>query len=270
MSHFCLSISIVTYKPDPQQFAEALHSLDKAIVALQARQPCPVMLTLIDNGNQTAAMQDCLAFVPAANGNVIATGTNVGYGRGHNFAITTADSTYHLIMNPDVILDEMALVAGIDCLAHDQQVVAVSPAATDGAGNTLYLCKTFPSVIDLALRGFAPGFLKALFTTRLAAYENRALVDKALSAPVDLISGCFMLCRTAALHKAGGFNSTFFLYFEDFALSLELKKYGALLYLPACKIVHFGGDAGKKGFKHIGYFVASAFQFFRLYGWKFV
>src|SRR5690606_33631475 len=97
------------------------------------------------------------------------------------------------------------------------------------------------------LRGFAPAFLKSRFNTRLAAYENRAVVDADVTAPVDLISGCFMLCRTAALQKVGGFNSAFFLYFEDFALSLELAKIGTLLYLPASKIVHFGGDAGKKG-----------------------
>jgi GT2 family glycosyltransferase len=173
-------------------------------------------------------------------------------------------------MNPDVILDELALVAGVDCLERDRHAVAVSPEATNDVGKKLYLCKKFPAVVDLGLRGFAPGFLKTVFNTRLAAYENRAVVDQGVTTSVDLISGCFMLCRTQALKTAGGFNSAYFLYFEDFALSLELKKIGSLIYLPSCRIIHFGGDAGKKGLRHVIYFVDSAIKFYRTYGWKFV
>ena len=270
MSEPCLSISIVTYKPDHQQFAEALRSLNKAAAALRARRPFHINLTIIDNGNEAAAMKDHLSVVPAAACNVIDAKENLGYGRAHNLAIATANSNYHLIMNPDVIMDELALIAGIECLEQNPQAVAVSPEATNGAGKKLYLCKKFPSVMDLGLRGFAPGFLQSLFNTRLAAYENRAIVDTGVTTSVDLISGCFMLCRTEALKKTGGFNKAFFLYFEDFALSLELKKYGTLIYLPTCKIIHFGGDAGKKGLRHVFYFVDSAVKFFRMYGWKLV
>lgn len=265
-----LSISIVTFKPDREQFAEVLRSLNKAVAAVREAYSCEVALTIIDNGNETEAMNDFLAAAPSATGEVINSTENVGYGRAHNLAIIKADSQYHLIMNPDVIVDEKALVAGIAHLEHDLQSVGISPDATDGAGKKLYLCKKFPSVMDLGLRGFAPGFLKTLFNTRLAAYENQAIVARGEPTAVDLISGCFMLCRTDALKKTGGFNNTFFLYFEDFALSLELKKYGNLMYLPSCRIIHFGGGAGKKGIKHVFYFVDSAVKFFRLYGWKFV
>jgi GT2 family glycosyltransferase len=215
-------------------------------------------------------MNDLVSAVSATASNVLTSEKNVGYGRAHNLAIANADSEFHLIMNPDVIMDEKALIAGIEFLEQNLNIVGVSPEATNGLGEKLYLCKKFPSVVDLGLRGFAPGFLKRIFSTRLAAYENRAIVEKGEPTTVDLISGCFMLCRTAALKKAGGFNNAFFLYFEDFALSLELRKYGALIYLPSCRIIHFGGDAGKKGLKHVVYFVDSAVKFFRIYGWKFV
>ena len=270
MSVPCLSISIVTYKPDHQQFAETLHSVNSAIVALQAKRPFQVRLTIIDNADEAKALRLLLKVVTAASCEIIASEQNLGYGKAHNLAISATLCDYHLIMNPDVIMDELALVNGIDCLEQNPEIVAISPEATDGAGKKLYLCKKFPSIMDLGLRGFAPQFLKALFSSRLAAYENRAIVDKGVTTPVDLISGCFMLCRTNALKKTGGFNSAFFLYFEDFALSLELKKIGTLLYLPSCKIIHFGGDAGKKGLRHVIYFVDSAVKFFRMYGWKFV
>lgn len=265
-----LSISIVTYKPDRQQFAEALHSLNKAVIALRALHPFDVTLTIVDNGSEAAVMNDLVSVVPITASHVINSEENIGYGRAHNLAIANTDSKYHLIMNPDVIVDEKALITGVEFLEQNRDVVGVSPEATDGAGKKLFLCKKFPTVVDLGLRGFAPGFLKRLFSKRLATYENQAIVEKAEPTTVDLISGCFMLCRTEALKKAGGFNNAFFLYFEDFALSLELRKSGALIYLPSCKIIHFGGDAGKKGIRHVIYFVESAVKFFRMYGWKFV
>jgi GT2 family glycosyltransferase len=123
-------------------------------------------------------------------------------------------------------------------------------------------------VIDLALRGFAPWVLKNRARERLAKYENQLMVRRREKAPVKIISGCFMFCRTQALQKAGGFNPAFFLYFEDFALSLELGKMGRLEYVPAARIVHYGGEAVRKGFRHISYFFRSAIRFYSLYGWK--
>jgi GT2 family glycosyltransferase len=123
-------------------------------------------------------------------------------------------------------------------------------------------------VFDLALRGFAPRALRNLFSKRLDYYESRALATHETAMPVDLISGCFMFCRAEALKKAGGFSPAYFLYFEDFSLSLELGKFGRLMYVPACRIVHYGGHAGKKGLRHIAHFMTSAFRFYNHYGWK--
>ena len=79
-----------------------------------------------------------------------------------------------------------------------------------------------------------------------------------------------MLCRTSALQSAGGFNERFFLYFEDFALSRELGKQGALHHVPTVRIIHHGGGASRKGLKHIRYFAASALRFYQQYGWKLI
>src|SRR5690606_11033925 len=130
------------------------------------------------------------------------------------------------------------------------------------------LCKQYPALWDLFLRGFAPAWLKRLFSKRLQRYECRDLTNGAAPADVPLISGCFMLCRTEQLQRAGGFDEGFFLYFEDFDLSLALGKLGRLRFLPDCRIVHHGGNTARKGLKHIRYFVRSAARFYRKHGWK--
>jgi len=96
----------------------------------------------------------------------------------------------------------------------------------------------------------------------------RAITEAGEISDVEIISGCFMLCRTELLHRIGGFDPKYFLYFEDFSLSLELGKLARLVYLPEMSIEHFGGNASGKGWKHIKSFMKSAVIFFNSYGWK--
>lgn len=266
-----LGISIVTFHADPNLLADLLHSLERAVVLLRTRNPeTTVALTLVDNSDTAIQLHSlCARLDPAISTSIISPGRNLGYGRAHNLAISTATAPYHLILNPDVLLDEEVLLQGLDYLDAHTDVAALSPDAVDGGGRQLYLCKTYPALLDLALRGFAPAWLQQRFARRLQRYECRDIVDAQQIADVDLISGCFMLCRTAMLQQAGGFDSRYFLYFEDFALSLTLRKFGRLVYNPACRIVHYGGHTSKKGLRHIGYFASSALKFFSSHGWKF-
>jgi GT2 family glycosyltransferase len=269
MSPVLLSISIVTYRLDFPLFAQVLKHLHAALQHLARQHPQPVRISIVDNGNEAAKLRELLDRSAIADlTDITSAGRNLGYGKAHNLAISAADSSYHLVMNPDVFIAEDALTLAVNFLEQHPDVAALSPYAVDGAGETAFLCKRYPTLLDLALRGFAPGALRRRFSERLDQYENRELVARQQPAEVDLISGCFMFCRTEALRQTGGFNPVFFLYFEDFSLSLELQKFGRLMYVPACRITHYGGNAGKKGLRHVLHFVASATRFYNQYGWK--
>ncbi len=51
----------------------------------------------------------------------------------------------------------------------------VSPYADGSDGRKQHLCKRYPSVFDLFLRGFMPESVKRLFPKRLARYEMHEL-----------------------------------------------------------------------------------------------
>ena len=110
--------------------------------------------------------------------------------------------------------------------------------------------------------------LRRLFDSRLARYEYRELAQQQVATAVELISGCFMLCRTAALQQVGGFDERYFLYFEDFVLSLALGRIGELHHVPQCRITHHGGGAARKGWRHIVMFARSGWRFFNSNGWR--
>lgn len=230
--------------------------------------PVSAKLTVIDNGQESTHLRQLLEHCGWQHADLIANTTNNGFGSANNQAIRTADSDMHLILNPDVELAADTMQSAIVYLAQHPAVVAVSPACRNAALQPESLCKRYPPLSMLLVRGFAPRWLKKWLAAPLARYECRDLLVRGEPVAVPLISGCFMLCRTGALKEVGGFDEHYFLYFEDFALSLALSAKGELHHLPASRIVHHGGDAARKGWRHIVWFLRSAWRFYHQHGWR--
>ena len=125
-----------------------------------------------------------------------------------------------------------------------------------------------PAVFDLFLRGFAPGWLRRRFARRMERYEMRDLIGGQVVWDPPLVSGAFMLFRSEVLRRLGGFDPDFFLYFEDYDLSLRAARLTRLAYVPAVRVVHHGGHAARKGWHHIKLFVGGAARFFNKHGWR--
>jgi GT2 family glycosyltransferase len=272
-----LGVSVVTFAPDAAVLGRTLDTLADALLAARAAGALgEAGVTLIDNGPDAAARGRVEAAERALRQRLpdVAVGVrsghgNVGYGAGHNLAIRVAASEYHLVLNPDVVLAEDAIAQALAFMTAHAGVGLLAPRVTDERGNLQYLCKRYPTPLVLALRGFAPGFVRRPFARLLARYEMRDVIgaDRVVL-DIPIASGAFMFCRTAALHAVDGFDPGFFLYFEDFDLSLRLAKVGRLAYVPAVRIVHFGGHSARKGSAHVRMFAASALRFFRKHGWR--
>ena len=269
-----LSVAIVSYHTPVSLLTASLSSLKRALLALRKNNAADVSLYLVDNsetGSLTLeALEPALAGLRAQGVEpVLLQGHgNPGYGAGHNRALTASTAEYHLMMNPDVELDESALVAGLDFLRSHPDAVLASPAARDEAGRRQHLCKRYPPVFTFFLRGFCPGWVQRRFDRRLARFEMRDLPPDRPSSPVPIASGCFMLCRREALAALGGFDEAYFLSFEDFDLSLRLGRVGHLAHVPAMVIVHHGGNSARKGWRHVRLFVRSGLRFFNTHGWR--
>jgi GT2 family glycosyltransferase len=167
-----------------------------------------------------------------------------------------------------VELDRDALARGLEVLRGDPRIGLVAPDAYGDDGARQFLCKRYPSVWVLFLRGFAPGMLRRRYARRLADYEMRDVVAAGAVADVPLASGCFMLMRTDLFRRVQGFDPRYFLYFEDYDLSLRVGREAAVAFVPGARIVHHGGEAARKGPRHVAWFLRSAWRFFSTHGWK--
>jgi hypothetical protein len=266
-----LSVSVVVYRPDLAELASTFASLGAACEALRARWPgLPVALYLVDNGGlpDVRAALDALQACQVAT--TILTGHgNIGYGRGHNLAIERAAGHYHLVLNPDIDLDRDALVRAFEFFDAHPDAGLLTPWIGDEQGHQQFLCRRYPTLLDLFVRGFLPGSVRRLFSRRLARYEMRDLInDRDVVWDPPIVSGCFMLFRTNVLKKLAGFDARYFLYFEDYDLSLRAHDVARVVYAPAVRVLHHGGGAARKGSAHIRMFAASAYKFFSRFGWK--
>ena len=272
-----ITISIVCYQSPMSLLKQVIDQLTQAVkYANQHGAITQARLLLVNNGvdKQYTKQLNKLAHsiqLPCMNDNAVISGHgNIGYGCGHNLAIRHNRFNYHLILNPDVLLAEDSLCKGLAFLNRHPDVALLAPAAVNDIGNKQYLCKRFPTVLDLALRGLAPAWLQKHFQRRLERYELRDLIqdDKQIVWDIPIISGCFMLFRTSVLAQLGGFSPRYFMYFEDFDLSLRVADIARIVYVPSVRIVHFGGNTVAKGWRHIILFTRSGITFFNQHGWK--
>ena len=256
-----LTVSIVLYRPDARLLQATLDALGEACreAALTPE------LFLIDNGGGAAIMAS-LRWPADWTAHVLTGHGNVGFGCGHNLSLAGAGEI-HLILNPDLEMAPDALRSARDFLRGHPECGLVVPAARWDDGRIQYLCKRRPAVFDLFLRGFAPAWLRRRFAARLARYELQDVIGDAVVWDPPLVSGACMFFRADVLRRVGGFDPRFFLYFEDFDLSLRVARITRIAYVPAVRVVHHGGHAARKGWHHVRLFMQSAARFYGLHGW---
>ena len=73
-------------------------------------------------------------------------------------------------------------------------------------------------------------------------------LDKSKPTLVDWLSGCFLIIRRDFFENIEGFDSRFFMYFEDVDICRKARKFGLkTLFEPRVKIVHRGSYQSSRG-----------------------
>lgn len=266
-----LAVSVVLFH-SPLEHLEAL--VDSLIASLANAQMAGVELVCVDHSESSEYAARCHELLANYDQceqlrvRFLAAEKNGGYGAGHNRAMAESNSRFHLILNPDVEITAEAMSRALRVLRSHDELAMLAPTGFSSTGEPEYLSKAYPSVWVLGLRAFAPGFMKSWCQGALSRYEMHDNHDPGPLREITLASGCCMWVRREVFDDVGGFDEGFFLYFEDYDLSLKMIRRGSVMEHREIIVVHHGGDASKKGWRHVRWFIKGATRFFNRWGWK--
>ncbi|GAB7027941.1 glycosyltransferase family 2 protein [Geotalea toluenoxydans] len=227
---------------------------------------CAVQLTIVDN-SPTPALRSVFEDLPVE---YHFNDENVGYGRGHNWAIQRVqNSKYHLILNPDIVVSPFTIKTLTEFMDNNPDIGMVCPKVLNRDGSIQHLNKRYPTVFDLFARRFLPKRFHVVLEKRLAMYETRDIGYETVH-DVEFMTGCFMFCRTSVLKSVGGFDERYFMYFEDCDLGQKFQNVGyRTVYYPHATVTHLWERASHKSIKMMWVLIVNMVRYFNKWGWRF-
>ncbi len=251
MSYTPLSISIVNYNCVDETL-KAIKSI------LEHTKGVEFTLYVIDNASDDGG----LARIKALDDDrlvVVYNKENLGYGRAHNIAIERADSEFHAVVNPDIVLYEDSLSLLCDWLKARPDVVMTTCKLRFANGDEQFTPKRAPTPLSLASRQL--GVLPEVEKKYLMLNE-----DLTKEQDISFCTGCFFITRTEALRSVGGFCKQYFLYFEDADLTRMMMKKGRVVYTPITTVEHLWQRKPRKNFQHFRMQFSSMIRYFVRWG----
>lgn len=260
-----LSAAIVVYNG-------AQEALDAAASVLHHTQKYPLTLYLIDNASPDGSAQvlknaladGSLSCGEAQRVELICSPVNKGFGGGHNLVRDQLTSTYHFVLNPDILVEDDVLSNMADWMEAHPDAVMARPALKFPTGEPQILPLQKCSAMALVYRQFPQmGFLKR--------FNDRYVMEDAdLSQPtqIEFCTGSFSMLRTDVLQKIGGFDEGYFMYVEDADLTQKARQEGKVYLLPQFSAVHAWHRAPHTDGSHFKMQMKSMLRYFSKWGFR--
>lgn len=255
-----VSITIVTYQCKDL----VLRCLDSLA---EGDQHSRVEVVVVDNGSTDGVAEAVKERFPSLR--LIETGRNDGFGRSHNLAASQAKGRYLLVLNPDTVVQPGAIDALVGFADErerlGQPVGLVAPRLLNPDGTDQRTARAFPTA-SAGLFGRRSPLTRAFPRNR---WSRRFLVsdhsDDVRPWAVDWVSGAAMLIPRTEFDELGGFDSDFFMHFEDAELCHRIGATGRAVWcLPRSQIVHEeGGCRGGWSSAQLWHFHRGAYLFVR-------
>jgi N-acetylglucosaminyl-diphospho-decaprenol L-rhamnosyltransferase len=213
-------IVVVAYHP-----GQALFDL---LASLSAACSVPYEVVLVDNGGTPEV----------AGTRRVTPGANLGYGRGANAGAAGATTPWLLVANQDLVLAPGSLDGLLAAGERWPTASVLGPLIRDPAGAVYPSARQLPSLgrgIGHALLGW---WRPDNRWTRTYRQETAVPTERTCG----WLSGACMLIRTEAYQRVGGFDESYFMFFEDTDLCARLGL-GACVYVPSAEVYHEEGQA---------------------------
>lgn len=198
-----------------------------------------LQIIVVDNDSKDGSAEAIAEQFPTVE--IHAMKENLGFAGANNFAATFARSDWILLLNPDTVVLRRGLERMLEFanMRSESVVIGGRTYFADGELNRAS-CWGEPSLWGLVCAG--TGLSSVL--RRNAIFDPDSLGNWARDTvrEVKIISGCLLLIRRDLWRRLDGFDTGFFMYSEDFDLSMRARRAGAkLLICPDAEFIHYAG-----------------------------
>jgi len=165
-------------------------------------------------------------------------GRNMGFGAGHNYAQKLVPAKFYLALNPDIefVPNTDTIKKLLAFFDEYNQVAVLSPRVLNFDGTLQYSCLRFPKFFDPIIRRLN---LNKKFKFLQKRVDKYLMVDfdHTKIAPIDFLTGAFLLVKKEFIDQFGLFDERFFMYFEDCDLCRKAWANGYKVYYDADVVV---------------------------------
>ena len=229
--------------------------LEQCLLSIQAAsENLTTEIIVVDNNSSDGSCEMVKNKFPEVL--LVENSINVGFGRANNQGVSVANGEYVLIVNPDTVIAEDALLNVVAFADNKKDVGAVGVKLIDGTGNFLPESKRNIPTLKVAIQKIY-GNSKNYYASHVEDNKN---------SKVDILTGAFMLIKRKVYELVGGFDDTYFMYGEDIDLSYKLIKHGFQnYYIGTTTIIHYKGESTVKDIAYHKHFYGAMRIFYKKY-----
>jgi N-acetylglucosaminyl-diphospho-decaprenol L-rhamnosyltransferase len=226
-----LAVVIVTYSPG--------ETLERCLDTMEKATTRPVTVVLADNGSVDGAPEKAAT---RENVTLLHTGGNLGYGTAANRGVATLDKSigWIVVANPDLEFAPGSLDVLMEAATRWPRGGAFGPLIREPSGDIYPSARLTPSLG----KGIGHAVVGTVWRdnpwTKAYKQSNTSVTER----EAGWLSGSCLLMRREAFDSVDGFDSRYFMYFEDVDLGDRLAKAGWLnVYVPSAEVVHIQGHS---------------------------
>lgn len=238
-SHPILSISVVSHN----QWA-LIQKLIDSLLTCGHTLPIELLVTI-----NTSELMDEHEMVVPFPVRILRNQQPLGFGENHNQAFRAALGQYFAVVNPDILFISGVWATLIDALSM-ADVGVVAPLVLSPGGLREDSARHFPT----------PTFILSKVFSRHAHADYSLELEKI---PVDWVAGMFMVFKREIYAQMGGFDTRYFLYYEDVDVCARLHLAGLKVMLCRdAQVIHDAQRDSHRNWRYMRWHLRSMWRFF--------
>jgi len=210
-----------------------------------SRPELSLRVVVVENASgDEARLREGIAASYSHFAELVVSPVNGGFGAGNNLGVRTLIKTgskarsFHFL-NPDTVIHPGAVLTLARFLEANPRAGVVGSRFEHADGTPWPFAFRFPTPLGEIESGACLGVISRLLKQHSVARE---LGDRPEQA--DWLSGASIMVRRDMLESIGGFDETYFLYFEETDLCMRAKAAGwEVWYVPDSRVMHIRGQS---------------------------